>query len=142
MLLKRGAPEAGSSLVEFALLMPLLVLLLLGLVEFGYLLGEYNEVRHGAHEAARLAAVDDDALLTNSCNSIELTNGTVSFDFTDSASGDVGEQASVTVSADIDSLSGFGAIEALLPAALTTTADFKLERPSSNWAGSDQDGSC
>ena len=85
MLSKRGASETGSSLVEFALLMPLLVLLLLGLVEFGYLLGEYNEVRHGAHEAARLAAVDDAALLTNSCNAIELTNGTVSFDFTDSA---------------------------------------------------------
>jgi Flp pilus assembly protein TadG len=139
---KRVTPEAGSSLVEFALLMPLLILLLLGLVEFGYLLGEYNEVRHGAHEAARLAAVDDDALLTNSCNSIELTNGTVSFDFTDSATGDVGEQASVTVTAVVEPLSGVGPIEALLPSALTTTADFKLERPSSNWAHSDQDGNC
>ena len=142
MLLRRRAVEAGSSLVEFALLMPLLVLLLLGLVEFGYLLGEYNEVRHGAHEAARLAAVDDDALLTNSCNSIELTNGTVSFDFTDSAGGDVGEQASVTVTADIEPLSGAGIIEIFLPDSLTTTADFKLERPSSNWAGGDQDGNC
>ncbi len=141
-MLRRRAPEAGSSLVEFALLMPLLILLLLGLVEFGYLLGEYNEVRHGAHEAARLAAVDDEALLTHSCNSIELTNGTVSFDFTDSASGDVGEQASVTVTGVIEPLSGFGPMEAFLPSALTTTADFKLERPSSNWSGTDQDGSC
>ena len=138
----RRHPESGASIVEFALLMPLLILLLMGLIEFGYLLGEYNEVRHGAHEAARLAAVDDDFLLSNSCDSIELNNGSVSFDFTDSATGDVGEQASVTVTADIESLSGFGPIEALLPAALDTTAEFKLERPSSNWSGVSADGTC
>ena len=49
--------ENGASLVEFALIAPFLLLLLLGIVEFGYLFGQYNEVRHAAREGARYAAV-------------------------------------------------------------------------------------
>ncbi len=114
------------------MLLPFLLLLVLGIVEFGFLLGQFNEVRHGAHEGARLAAVDDAALGVNTCNSMNLV-GVVEVDFIDSPGGNPGEQASVTVNATVSSLSGLGLVEIFLPLNLSKTADFKLEQPSSNW---------
>ncbi len=119
------------------MLLPFLLLLVLGIVEFGFLLGQFNEVRHGAHEGARLAAVDDAALGVNTCNSMNLV-GIVEVDFTDSTNGQIGDQASVTVNATISSLSGLGLVEIFLPLNLSTTADFRLEQPSS-WDSGDQD---
>jgi hypothetical protein len=51
--------ERGASLVEFAILAPLLVLLLFGIIEFAWLFSVNLDVRHGAREAGRLAATDD-----------------------------------------------------------------------------------
>ncbi len=93
MLLKRGPRDRGASLVEFALVAPMLILLLLGIIEFGFFLGEWNELKHGAHEGARLAAVDDSSLLTNTCDTINLNdNSSVAVTFTRSgdAIGDTG----------------------------------------------------
>ncbi len=133
MRLKQNArSERGAQLIEFALVMPLLLLLLLGIVELGYVLGQRNDVRHGAHEGARLAAVDDANLGDNTCNSMTLI-GEPTIDFTDSPNGKTGEQGSVTVSVDVASLSGLGLIEIFLPDQLTTTAQFKLEQDSENW---------
>ena len=70
--LKSRRKDRGANLVEFALLMPLLILLALGVVEFGFLLGERNEIKHGAHEGARLAAVNNGSLMTNTCDSFVL----------------------------------------------------------------------
>ena len=114
------------------MLLPFLLLLVLGIVEFGFLLGQFNEVRHGAHEGARLAAVDDAALGVNTCNSMNLV-GDVEVVFIDSVSGAPGTQASVTVNATVSSLSGLGLVEIFLPLNLTKRADFKLEQPSSLW---------
>ena len=58
---KRHKGERGASLVEFALIMPLLLILVLGIVEFGYLFAQFNEVRHAAREGARYAAVSNPA---------------------------------------------------------------------------------
>ena len=135
---REARADRGAALVEFAMLMPLLLLLVIGIVEFGFLLGQFNEVRHGAHEGARLAAVDDANLGINTCNSMNLV-GVVNVDFTDSTSGNIGEQASVTVNATVSSLSGLGFIEVFLPLNLSTTADFKLEQPSSLWDNDNQD---
>jgi hypothetical protein len=120
------------------MLLPFLLLLVLGIVEFGFLLGQFNEVRHGTHEGARLAAVDDAALGANTCNSMNLP-GFVEISFTDSATGAVGEQASVTVRYQISSLSGLGFMEVLLPSELSNTAQFKLEQPSDNWGTGTED---
>jgi hypothetical protein len=125
--------DNGASLVEFAFVMPFLLILILGIVEFGFMLGQFNEVRHGAHEGARLAAVDDDDLINNTCNGIGLSSD-VDVTFVDGLTGSIGEQGSVTIAAEVNSLSGLGMIEAFLPDALTTSADFKLEQPSDNWA--------
>jgi hypothetical protein len=66
----------------------------------------------------------------------------VAIDFTDSATGSVGEQASVTVTATVSSLSGFGLLEVFLPSQLERTAVFKLEQPSSSWDSGSEDGTC
>lgn len=53
-----GAPHAaGQALVEFALAIPIFMLLLLGMVEGGRLVAANNAVSQAAREAARLAAV-------------------------------------------------------------------------------------
>lgn len=135
--------DRGANLVEFAILAPFLILLLLGIIEFGYFMGARNEVKHGAHEGARLAAVNDTAIVANACNAMDLpTNSTAQITLVDGASasagatdgvGDVGDQASITVTAAADSLSGLGFIEAFLPTSITSTAEFRLEQPS-DWS--------
>ncbi len=50
--------EKGASAVEFALILPILVLLIFGIVEFGIAFNNYITITHAAREGARLAAVD------------------------------------------------------------------------------------
>jgi hypothetical protein len=123
-------------LVEFALLAPFLILLLLGVIEFGYLLGEFNDVRHGAREAARAAAVDlgdNTAIHDVACDAMDLTTN-VSVRLTDSPTGSFGETASVQVTASPGSLSGLGLIEIFLPDDLDSNIEFRLEQDSASWS--------
>lgn len=46
----------GQGLVEFALMFPVLLIMLSGLMEFGFLLNEYLDVLDAAREAARFAS--------------------------------------------------------------------------------------
>lgn len=55
--LKRLKNRNGSSAVEFAVLLPILILLIFGIIEFGRAYNAYLSVSHAAREAARLAAV-------------------------------------------------------------------------------------
>jgi hypothetical protein len=58
---KRGK-SFGQSLVEFTVLLPILLMMLSGLIEFGFLLNHYLDLVDAAREAARFAA-DDDPLI-------------------------------------------------------------------------------
>jgi Flp pilus assembly protein TadG len=49
----------GQSIVEFAVLLPLLIMMLSGLIEFGFMLNYYLDLIDAAREAARFAANDD-----------------------------------------------------------------------------------
>ena len=49
----------GQSIVEFAILLPLLIMMLSGLIEFGFMLNYYLDIIDAAREAARFAANDD-----------------------------------------------------------------------------------
>lgn len=51
--------SVGQSLVEFAVLLPILIMMLSGLVEFGFLLNIYLDLIDAAREAARFSANDD-----------------------------------------------------------------------------------
>lgn len=50
---------SGQSLVEFILLLPVLLVMLSGLVEFGFLLNHYLDLIDTAREVARFSADDD-----------------------------------------------------------------------------------
>lgn len=54
---KRANHENGQSLVEFALLLPLLVVILFGIIEFGQLWMTMNVLSGAAREGTRVAAV-------------------------------------------------------------------------------------
>lgn len=53
--------EAGQSMVEVAFVLPVLLLILLGIFDFGRAIYAYNTVANAAREAARLAVVDQNA---------------------------------------------------------------------------------
>jgi len=50
--------EKGASAVEFALILPILIILVFGIVEFGIAFNNYITITHAAREGARIAAVD------------------------------------------------------------------------------------
>ena len=53
---KRAEGEKGQSLAEFALLVPVLLILLVGIVEIGWGLNSYLTVVDGARDGARLGS--------------------------------------------------------------------------------------
>lgn len=48
----------GQGLVEFALILPILLLIFMGILDFGRLIYAYNSVSNAAREGARLGIVD------------------------------------------------------------------------------------
>jgi Flp pilus assembly protein TadG len=50
--------ESGQSAVEFAIILPLVIVVILALADFGRALFMYLEAEHAASDAARVAAVD------------------------------------------------------------------------------------
>jgi Flp pilus assembly protein TadG len=59
--------ESGAELIEFALAMPLLLLIIFGIIDFGLLFQKYLAVADAAREGARIAVMPDYAanLTTN-----------------------------------------------------------------------------
>lgn len=57
--IKKTARRRGQSLVEFTVLLPLLIMMISGLIEFGFMLNYYLDLIDAAREAARFAADDD-----------------------------------------------------------------------------------
>jgi hypothetical protein len=60
--------------------------------------------------------------------------------FTDGATGDIGDEAVITVSVPVQSITGTGLISGFLPSTLSSTAKTRLEEPSTNW--SSESGVC
>lgn len=52
-----SARESGQSLVEFALILPVLVLILMGVFDFGRAFFAYNAISNGAREGARYGVI-------------------------------------------------------------------------------------
>jgi Flp pilus assembly protein TadG len=61
---KRLRSERGAELIEFALIFPLLLLVLLGIIDFGFLFQRYEVLTNATREGARMAVLpnysDDD----------------------------------------------------------------------------------
>lgn len=60
-LLHRSSTDGrGQALVEFALILPILLILLLGILDFGRAIAAYNSVSNAARSGARVAIVNQD----------------------------------------------------------------------------------
>ena len=49
--------DSGAELIEFALTLPILLLVVLGIIEFGFMFHEYEVVTNAAREGARIAVL-------------------------------------------------------------------------------------
>lgn len=49
--------ERGASAVEFAIILPILIMLIFGIIQFGIAFNKYIAVTHAVREGVRLAAV-------------------------------------------------------------------------------------
>lgn len=136
--------DGGASLIEFAVIMPLLLILVLGIIEFGFVLAQMNEVRHGAREGARYAAVsrpdyngdsvdgNDPDVLAVVCDTINLPGTTITVEL--SGGSDRYDYGTIRVVADTNSLSNAPIISGLLPDTIANDATFRLEQDA-NWSG-------
>lgn len=130
--MNRRMVERGASLVEFAMVAPLLIMLVMGIIDFGWILSQNQDVRHGAREAARLAAVDAGsvaAMTTLVCDAMNVSSGaTVTFD---RGSGTVGATGGINIDAPVTTLTGFASLPfvgALYPTTFSDTLTFRLEQ--------------
>ena len=73
---RRIRPERGAAAVEFAIVAPLLFILVFGIIDFGFGFHAWNAIENSAREGARLGATD--ASLTNKVGDItaRVQNGT------------------------------------------------------------------
>lgn len=80
---RRWHSERGAELIEFALVLPILLLLIAGVVDFGMMFQAYEVVTNAAREGARVGvlpnyqAVDVQTRVTAYCNAAGLTGCTV-----------------------------------------------------------------
>jgi Flp pilus assembly protein TadG len=72
-MLRERKRDSGQELVEFAIVFPLLMLLLLGIIDFGRIMYSYSAITNAAREGTRYAIVPDHqgdiAAVTESCDS-------------------------------------------------------------------------
>ena len=61
-MIRRGWDEKGQELVEYALVFPVLMLLVLGIIDFSVVLFSYNTIANAAREGVRYGIVNEDDL--------------------------------------------------------------------------------
>lgn len=124
--------ERGASIVEFAVVVPLFVLLVFGIIEAGWFFAQQVEVRNAVREGARIAVVDYGsaaATIAETCSRAALSgsNGTVTIALSASDTYDLGaDSVSVTMSKNYESLTGF---ITFFNRPITSTAEMRTERP-------------
>ena len=139
----RLAGEDGAVLIELSIIAPFLFLVIFAIVEFGYGYGQSLDVRHGAREASRLAAVNyRETAVTGSAQTTEIINAacgrmqivggdgtTVSLGFVGSGANakDRGEFAFVEVRRPLQQVTGFLNF-ALDNVVLTSRVETRLEQ--------------
>jgi Flp pilus assembly protein TadG len=98
-ILRRLTPiardERGAAAVEFALVLPILVVLAFGIIDFGRLLYTYNNLTSAVREGARFAAVQTEA----NVDDVALVQGRVS-DYIASFGGDSVATSQIEVTLD------------------------------------------
>jgi len=135
--------EAGAALVEFVLVLPLLLVLLLGMLDLGKAFNYWIDETHLAHEGARFAAVNKNPgpgaslqeSLKSQADSDELRDALeVCITFPGGGGAVVGEPVEVKVSSNYTFLGFLADRLDVTDKTITTTSTMRLERPPTNFA--------
>jgi Flp pilus assembly protein TadG len=144
----RRRNQLGASLVEFTFVVPVLVLLVFGTIDFGHAYSQWIEMRSGAREGARIGVVNGATsgadLITKTAQRVGLSSPplavAVQLENTNgnATTGDVGDNLVVCLRYPLRSLSGVmapflnGTLTAKAVMRMEQTASFTSDR-SSNW---------
>lgn len=137
----KRSKDRGANLVEFAFVMPLLILLVIGIVEFAWVFATNLDVKHGAREGARITAVNQPPggnanLAAEICSRMDLAGSdptTITwqgFDLDGDGSIGVGDGVQVTVNTnELNTLTGIldWAFADVLE--LSSTVEIRIEQP-------------
>lgn len=121
--------EKGQSLVEFALVLPLLLTILFGITDFGRIFLDYLTLDHASREGARMASVGGtDSQITSTIDAslagLDLSKRTITI--SPSGSRTSGSNVTITITYPIDYITPF--IEDILPPfTLTDTTTMRVE---------------
>jgi Flp pilus assembly pilin Flp len=149
-VLRRAKDEDGAALVEFALVLPLLLVLLLGMLEFGKAFNYWIDATHLANQGARWAVVNRNPgtgtlqdYIQGQANTLELRDGgTPSIPAGDEAevcisfplgSSNVGDPVQVTVTATYHWLPFVGDRISSTAVTISGSATMRLEAPPTNY---------
>ncbi len=137
----RRSRERGAAVVEFALVLPLLLMLVLGAIDWGWYFYTREVVTNAAREGARagsVSAVGTDAITaassaaTTYLSNLSLTGGSVNATTPDVTVGaTVTHTVRVVVTFPAGSLTGFTlpGFTSLVPSSITATAQMRGEWP-------------
>lgn len=94
--------EEGATAVEFALVLPILVLLVFGIIQFGFIFFHYISITHAAREGARWAALEQPDTevrlrVKNSAPGLTIPDADITIVPAGDRSGRIGEPVEVTV---------------------------------------------
>ena len=131
---RRSRRSRGATLVEFGIVAPLLFLLVFGIIEFGWAFLQFMDVKHGAREAGRLAAVNfgtgtgiaqSNEIIDEICTRIDNDDGVV-ITLSMPGGSDVGDRVTVDVVRSYNSLTGFFAFASSV--SLESHVEVRLEQ--------------
>lgn len=150
ILCRISREESGAALIEFALVLPVLLVLLLGMLDFGKAFNYWIDSTHLSATGVRWAAVNtnpsaDGTLqeaLRDQADTSELRDGgtdavadplQVCIDFPDDTS-NVGDPVRVTVTSNYNFLNFIGVKTGITEAAISDSSTMRLEQVPSNYS--------
>ena len=146
----RCTDEGGAALIEFALVLPLLLILMLGMVDFGKAFNYWIDETHLAHSGSRWAAVNKNPgpggtlqeSIRDSADTSELRDGgtnsiadplQVCVSFPNGTS-NVGDPVRITVSSDYNFLNFLGTEAGITGTSITGSSTMRLEQTPTNYS--------
>lgn len=129
----RRRSRRGQALVEWALLLPVFILLLVGLLDVGRAIYAYNTVANSARYAARVAIVNQDettvvAAAIKEGVALGLTSADVSCTGCVSGGASAVEGTSISITVTYDYEPATPLIGSLFDPKITSTAEMPIER--------------
>jgi Flp pilus assembly protein TadG len=132
-----GTRRDGITVIEMAIIFPLLLLVTIGLIEYGWIFLKYQQVTNAARQGARVGARADatNADVTNAIDTIMAAAGIASGDYsvvlapTDVTTPVPGDPLTVTVTVPYSNIELTGGVLVPVPANLQSAVTMAKEGP-------------